>query len=72
MLKFITRRVFSLIPLLLGISLLVFLLMYLAPGDFLSEARNSKDISPEIVKQEEARQTMVCTVRTLAQRRLAD
>lgn len=55
MLKFITRRVFSLIPLLLGISLLVFLLMYLAPGDFLSEARNSKDISPEIVKQEEAR-----------------
>lgn len=55
MLKFITRRVFSLIPLLLGISLLVFLLMYLAPGDFLSEARNSKDISPEIVKQEESR-----------------
>lgn len=29
--------------------------MYLAPGDFLSEARNSKDISPEIVKQEEIR-----------------
>lgn len=43
------------IPLLLGISALVFLLMYLAPGDFLSEARNSKDISPEIVKQEEIR-----------------
>ncbi len=43
------------IPLLLGISLMVFLLMYLAPGDFLSEARNSKDISPEIVKQEEIR-----------------
>ncbi len=39
----------------LGISLMVFLLMYLAPGDFLSEARNSKDISPEIVKQEEIR-----------------
>ncbi len=35
--------------------MLVFLLMYLAPGDFLSEARNSKDISPEIVKQEEIR-----------------
>ena len=43
------------IPLMLGISMLVFLLMYLAPGDFLSEARNSKDISPEIVKQEEVR-----------------
>ena len=55
MLKFIARRTLSLIPLLLGISMLVFLLMYLAPGDFLSEARNSKDISPEIVKQEEIR-----------------
>ena len=55
MLRFITRRLLSLIPLMLGISMLVFLLMYLAPGDFLSEARNSKDISPEIVKQEEIR-----------------
>ena len=34
---------------------MVFLLMSLAPGDFLSQARNSKDISPEIVKQEEIR-----------------
>ncbi len=55
MLKFILRRLLSMIPLMLGISLMVFLLMYLAPGDFLSEARNSKDISPEIVKQEEMR-----------------
>lgn len=55
MFRFIVRRLLSLIPLLLGISLMVFLLMYLAPGDFLSEARNSKDISPEIVKQEEIR-----------------
>ncbi len=55
MLKFIARRALSLIPLMLGISMLVFLLMYLAPGDFLSEARNSKDISPEIVKMEEQR-----------------
>ena len=55
MFKFIFRRLLSLIPLMLGISLMVFLLMYLAPGDFLSEARNSKDISPEIVKQEEIR-----------------
>ncbi len=55
MIKFILRRFLWLIPLLLGISFMVFLLMYLAPGDFLSEARNSKDISPEIVKQEEIR-----------------
>ena len=45
----------SMVPLMIGISALVFLLMYLSPGDFLSEARNSKDISPEIVKQEEIR-----------------
>ncbi len=55
MLKFITRRLLATIPLMLAISVMVFLLMYLAPGDFLSEARNSKDISPEIVKQEEIR-----------------
>ena len=53
MLKFIIRRLLALIPMLLGISVLVFLLMYLSPGDFLNEARNSKDISPEIVRQQE-------------------
>ena len=55
MLRFIIRRILATIPLMLAISAMVFLLMYLAPGDFLSEARNSKDISPEIVKQEEMR-----------------
>ncbi len=55
MLKFVIRRLLATIPLMLAISVMVFLLMYLAPGDFLSEARNSKDISPEIVKQEEIR-----------------
>ncbi len=55
MIKFVLRRALSLIPMLIGVSLLVFLLMYASPGDFLSEARSSKDISPEIVKQEEIR-----------------
>ena len=55
MLKFIIKRIFAAVPLMFAISVLVFLLMYLAPGDFLSEARNSKDISPEIVRQEEIR-----------------
>ena len=55
MFRFIIRRLLATIPLMLAISAMVFLLMYLAPGDFLSEARNSKDISPEIVKQEEMR-----------------
>lgn len=40
---------------LFGVSVLVFLLMYLTPGDFLSAARNSKDISPEIVRQQEVK-----------------
>ena len=53
--SFLFRRILATIPLMLAISVVVFLLMYLAPGDFLSEARNSKDISPEIVKQEEIR-----------------
>lgn len=34
MVKFIARRLLSMIPLMLGISALVFLLMYLAPGIF--------------------------------------
>lgn len=55
MTRFLLRRLLATIPLMLAISMLVFLLMYLAPGDFLSEARNSKDISPEIVRQEEMR-----------------
>lgn len=74
MLKFIARRMLSMVPLMLGISALVFLLMYLSPGDFLSEARNSKDISPEIVKQEEIRlgldKPVVCPIRKVAKLRL--
>ena len=50
---FIFRRLLSLIPLLLGVSLLVSLLMYLSPGDFLTQARAAKDISPEIIEQQE-------------------
>lgn len=55
MISFLFRRIFSLVPLLIAISMLVFILMYISPGDFLSQMRNSKDISPEIVKQEEMR-----------------
>ncbi len=55
MIRYVLRRFLSIIPMLLATSALVFLLMYIAPGDFLSEARNSKEISPEIVRQEEIR-----------------
>ena len=50
---FILKRLFSLIPLLFGVSLLVSLLMYLSPGDFLTQARAAKDIAPEFIEQTE-------------------
>jgi ABC-type dipeptide/oligopeptide/nickel transport system permease subunit len=53
MFAFILRRLFSLVPLLLGVSLLVSLLMYLSPGDFLTQARAAKDIDPEVIQQQE-------------------
>lgn len=53
MIRYVARRLLSTVPLLGAVSLLVFFLMHLAPGDFLTQARNSKDISPEIVRQQE-------------------
>lgn len=53
MIRFILRRLASLIPMLLGISFLVFILMYLTPGDILSEARASRDISKEYIQKME-------------------
>ncbi len=50
---FIFRRLFTLIPLLFGVSLLVSLLMYVSPGDFLTQARASKDVAPEVIQQME-------------------
>lgn len=39
------------IPILFGVSVLVFYLMNLAPGDFLDEARSRPDVSRELVEQ---------------------
>ncbi|MES2309727.1 MAG: ABC transporter permease [Verrucomicrobiota bacterium] len=50
---FIFRRFLSLIPLLLGVTFFVFLLMELAPGDFLTPIRAQKDIKPETIAQME-------------------
>ena len=49
MTTFLLRRLLTLIPLLLGISLLVFLLMHLAPGDFLDQMRASPDADAETI-----------------------
>lgn len=53
MTRFILKRLAALIPMLLGISLLVFILMHLTPGDILSEARASQDIPKEYIEQME-------------------
>src|SRR5690606_14647134 len=50
-LNIVLRRLLALIPMILGISMLVFLLMALAPGDFLSEAKASRDISKELLER---------------------
>jgi len=49
--SYILRRLCVSIPMLLVISLLVFFLMDLAPGDFLDTARAQRDISPEVIKK---------------------
>lgn len=50
MFHFILRRLFFLIPLLLGITLVVFLLMQLAPGDFLTPKLAERDVSAELIE----------------------
>ena len=51
MIGFIIRRFLSLIPLLFGITFLVFILMSLAPGDFLTPVRAQRDIPAELIDQ---------------------
>lgn len=53
MINFIARRLLTLIPMLLGVALAAFLLMYLAPGDFLSQARANREISQEYIQRME-------------------
>jgi len=46
---FLLRRLLALIPLLLGVTLLAFLLIYLAPGDFLSQMAENPTVSAETI-----------------------
>jgi peptide/nickel transport system permease protein len=48
---YLLRRVLTLIPLLLGVTLLAFLLTYLAPGDFLSQMAENPMLSAETIDQ---------------------
>lgn len=48
---FLLKRLLALLWLLLGVSLLTFILMELAPGDFLTPIKAQRDISPEMIEQ---------------------
>ncbi len=50
MIAFIIRRLLTLIPLLLGITMLVFILMNLAPGDFLTPVKAQRDVPAELIQ----------------------
>ncbi len=50
MLRHVAQRLINLIPLLLGVSLLSFIVIQLSPGDFLSEMRLNPVVSAETVE----------------------
>ncbi|HEY8424749.1 MAG TPA: ABC transporter permease [Limnochordales bacterium] len=52
--RFIGRRLIQMIPMLLGISLLSFLIMYAAPGSFVNALKLRPDLSPETIARIEA------------------
>src|SRR3569833_3219554 len=49
MLRFVLRRLIQMIPLLLGITLVSFAIMQLAPGDYLTQMRANPQIDAETV-----------------------
>jgi peptide/nickel transport system permease protein len=49
MLTFVLKRLLHMIPLLLGVSLLTFLLMAMAPGDYFTALSQNPQISPETI-----------------------
>jgi len=48
---YVLRRLIQTVPLLLGISALTFLLLHLAPGDFLATVAENPQVSPEVLEQ---------------------
>ncbi len=52
--RFVVYRLLNMVPLILGITLLSFLVMSLAPGDYLSSLKLNPAISPAVVHQMEA------------------
>src|SRR5277367_3497054 len=56
MFSFIIKRLLHLIPILLGVSLLTFLLMSLTPGDYYTTLSQNPQISPETLARLRAEQ----------------
>ena len=52
--QYIFKRLLHMIPLLLGVSLLTFLLMALSPGNYFTTLQQNPQISPETIKQLQA------------------
>ena len=52
---YLLRRILTLVPLLLGVTLFAFLLTYLAPGDFLSQMAENPMISAETIESMRAK-----------------
>jgi peptide/nickel transport system permease protein len=51
MLQHVLRRLLNLIPMLLGITLISFLIIQLSPGDYLAEMRLNPIVSPQTLEQ---------------------
>src|SRR5215467_7623032 len=56
MFAYVIKRLFHLIPILLGVSLLTFLLMAMTPGDYYSQLAQNPQISQEVLAQLRAKQ----------------
>jgi peptide/nickel transport system permease protein len=49
--RFVLKRLLHMIPLLLGVSLLTFLLMAMSPGNYFTALQQNPQISPDTIKQ---------------------
>lgn len=53
--QFVAKRILHLIPILFGVSLLTFMLMWMTPGNFFDQLKQNPQISPEKIKELEAK-----------------
>ena len=51
MARFLTKRLLNMVPLIIGITFVSFLVMSLAPGNFLTNLKLNPAISPQVIHQ---------------------